>query len=93
MPKYKIEYAIAIHGHAHPNTHTTSDPVEAEEFLSELLERGCKIRSIAHEGIELPQEESDQMIKTAAGILTTRNLCRSLDIDTISVHDRFGSPA
>ena len=32
------------------------------------------------------------MIKTAAGMLETRHLCRSLGIDTVEAHHRFGSP-
>jgi hypothetical protein len=88
QPKYKIEYAMINREH-----HLANDPIEAEEFLSCLLQRGFRIFGILHQGVELPREEFDRMIKTAAGILTTRNLCRSLDIDSNEAHDRFGTPA
>jgi hypothetical protein len=91
--KYKIEFAVPRHGRDQPEDHFTDDPIEAEDFLSRLLERGFKILGILHEGVEVSQAESDRMIKTAVGLLTTRNLCRSLGIDSSEAHNRFGSPA
>jgi hypothetical protein len=93
LAKYKIEYGIKFHGHTQKHHHQTDDPVVAEQFLSELLERGFAIDGIAHEGVALPRNESDRMIKTAAGMLATRHICASLGIDTIEAHHRFGSPA
>ncbi len=61
--------------------------------MSELLERGFKITGILHEGVALSKAEFDKIIRTAAGILTARHICRSLGIDTAEAHHRFGSPA
>lgn len=93
LAKYKIDYAIPFHSHDEPHHYLTNDPVSAEEFLSELLERGFKIKGISHEGVALPKAETDMMIKTAAGILATRHICRSLGIDSVEAHHRFGAVA
>ena len=93
MAKYKIEYAVPFHRHDQPHHYLTDDPVAGQEFLTELLERGFKITGILHEGVALPKVDSDKMIKTAAGILATKHICRSLGIDTAEAHHRFGSPA
>ena len=93
IAKYKIDYGIPFHGHTEKHHYLTNDPVTAEQFLSQLLERGFKIDAISHEGVALPKNEADGMIKSAAGILTTRHLCASLGIDTVEAHHRFGSPA
>lgn len=97
IAKYNIEYAIPLHGreHRHEQTqhHLTDDPVTCEEFLSELLERGITIKTVSHEGVALPKIEFDKMIKTAAGMLATRHICRSLGLDSVEAHHRFGSPA
>ena len=92
IAKYKIEYGIKFHGHTQKHHHLTDDPVAAEQFLSDLLERGFQIAGISHEGV-LPKNETDEMIKNAAGMLATRHICASLGIDTVEAHHRFGSPA
>jgi hypothetical protein len=97
IAKYNIEYAIPFHGRDHRHEQTqhyhTDDPVTCEEFLSELLERGITINSVSHEGVTLPKIDFDKMIKTAAGMLATRHICRSLGVDSVEAHHRFGSPA
>lgn len=93
LAKYSIEYAVPFKRHDHPHHHLTDDPVECEQFLTELLERGFKITKILHEGVELPKVDFDRMIKTAAGILAGNHLCRSLGIDREEAHHRFGVPA
>lgn len=93
MAKYKIEYSVPFRGHDQPHHYMSDDPVACEEFLTKLLERGFKITGILHEGIALPKVDSDKMIKTAAGMLATKHICRSLGIDTAEAHHRFGSPA
>ena len=93
IAKYKIEYGIKFQGHTQNHDYHTDDPVTCEQFLSELLERGFQIGGIYHDGVELPKNESDKMIKTAAGILATRHLCAALGIDTVEANHRFGSPA
>jgi hypothetical protein len=93
LAKYNIEYAVPFNRRQQWHNHLTDDPVACEEFLSEMLERGFKIRSIHHEGMELPRVEFDRLIKSAAGMLTTRHLCAALDIDSTEAHHRFGCPA
>ena len=93
LAKYKIDYAIPFHGHTQKHHYLTNDPVTVEQFLSELLERGFLIESVSHEGVPLPHNESDCMVKTAAGMLATRHICASLGIDSVEAHHRFGSPA
>lgn len=93
LAKYKIEYSVPFNRHAEALHYLSNDPVACEEFLTELLERKFKIRSILHEGVELPRVDFDRMIKTAAGILTTKHVCGALDIDSTEARHRFGSPA
>jgi len=92
MAKYKIEYSIPFNRHAEHLHHLTNDPVECEEFLTELLEKKFKIRNVFHDGIELPRVELDRMIKTAAGILAGRHVCSALGIDSVEARHRFGLP-
>jgi len=93
LPKYKIEYAIPYKRSEEPHRYTTDDPVACEELLCELLERQFKIKAVLHDGVALPPVDFDKMIKTAAGILAAKHICKSLDIDTAEAHHRFGSPA
>lgn len=93
LAKYKIEYAIPFNRHEQPHHHLTNDPVACEEFLTELLERGFKINDVSHEGVSLPKVEFDKLIKTAAGVLATNHICKSLGVDRVEAHHRFGSPA
>ena len=93
LAKYKIEYAIPFNRHDQPHHHLTNDPVACEEFLTELLERGFKIKDVFHEGVSLPKVDFDKLIKTATGVLATNHICKSLGIDRVEAHHRFGSPA
>ena len=93
LAKYKIEYAIAFHGHEQAHHYTTDDPVACEEFLSELLERGFKIKEVLHQGAALPKSDFDKLVKTASGILATKHICKSLDIDRAEAHYRFAFPS
>ena len=93
LAKYNIEYAIPFRTNVGSHHYLTDDPVACEAFLADLLEHGFKIVSLHHEGAELPKVESDRMIQVAAGILASRHLCRSLGIDSLTAHERFGTPA
>lgn len=93
LSKYKIEYAIAFHGHEQAHHYQTDDPVSCEEFLAELLERGFRIQAVLHQGAALPKGDFDRFIKTAAGILATKHICKSLGIDRAEAHHRFGLPS
>jgi hypothetical protein len=70
--------------------YSTDDPVACEEFVEELLERGFVIRAIKHEGVELPKQEFDKLVKTAAGMLASKQICASLGIKPEEQHYRFG---
>ena len=93
LAKYKIEYAIPFKRHDEPHHYLTNDPVTCEEFLTELLERGFKIKAVLHDGAALPTVDFDKLIKTAAGMLATNHICKSIGVDRAEAHHRFGSPA
>lgn len=93
IPKYTIEYTTQFRQHAQPNHYSTDDPVACEEFAEELLERGFSIRAIKHEGLDLPKHEFDRIIKTAAGMMTSKHICTSLDIKPEEEKFRFGFTA
>ena len=93
IPKYNVEYTVDLGRHAHTSHYTTDDPVACEQFLTELLERGHRIRGIHHEGVELPKVDSDKMIKTAASMLAAKRICIALAIKPEEEHYRFGFTA
>lgn len=93
LAKYKIEYAIAFGRQDQPHHYLTDDPVVCGEFLTELLEHGFKIKAVLHQGVALPKAEFDKLIKTAAGMLATNHICKSLGIDRVEASHRFGLPA
>lgn len=93
LAKYDIEYIINPHHNKRVDTHRTDDPVEVEDFLISLLAGGARIQGIKHEGVELTQKESDQMLCVAAQRLASRVLCDSLGLDSAAVKHRFGFAA
>ena len=93
LPKYSVEFSTQFRKHAQTNHYGTDDPVACEEFISELLEHGHRVRDIRHEGLSLPRPEFDHIVKTAAGMLATRHICTTLGIDHAEAHHRFGLPA
>ncbi len=93
LPKYSIEYTVTFRKHDFMHHMGTDDPVAAEEFLEELLERGYKIRAIKHDGAELPQKDFDKMVKTAAGMIAAKLICASLGIKGEEERYRFGFTA
>lgn len=90
LPKYTIEYSTRLRGHAPVNHYGTDDPVACEEFINELLEHGCRVHAIKHEGLDLPAPDFDRMLKTAAGMAAARRLCTSLGIKPEEEKFRFG---
>jgi hypothetical protein len=93
LPKYTIEYTAQF-GRQSQNYHYSSDdPVACEEFLAELLERGFRIKTIRHDGLDLPEADFDRMIRTAGGMLASKHICASLGISTEEEHHRFGFTA
>lgn len=93
IAKYNIEFATPFRKGAHINHYQTDDPVTAEQFLAELLERGFKIREIKHDGVALSQPDFNKMVKTAANIMVSQHLCASLDIKPDEERFRFGFAA
>lgn len=91
LPKYTIEYTFARQ--ADPNHYSSDDPVACEQFLEELLQHGFRVQAIKHEGLDLPKQEFDKMIKTAAGMLAGARICASLGIKPEEERYRFGFSA
>jgi hypothetical protein len=93
LPKYTIEYAIQFKRSPEVYQYRSDDPVACEEFLEELLERGCRINAIRHEGLDMSKPDFDKMIKTAAGMLAAKSVCSALGITKEEEHYRFGFAA
>ena len=93
LAKFDIEYVIHPQHNQRQDTHRTDDPVEAEDFLMNLLVVGARIKAIKHEGIALEAAQEDRMLRVAAERLASRLLGRSLDLDTVQVKHRFGFAA
>ncbi|MDB6138250.1 MAG: hypothetical protein JWO94_1322 [Verrucomicrobiaceae bacterium] len=93
LAKFDIEYVIQPQHNKRVDTHRTSDPVEAEDFLMSLLATGAHIGPIKHEGNQLDPKQSDQMLRVAVGRLASRLLCSSLHLDSAAVNHRFGFAA
>lgn len=90
IPKYAVEYLLPNRKNQAPGHYGTDDPVACEEFLTELLDRGICLRGIKHDGVELPREDFDRMVKTAAGMMAARRVCSSLQIKPEEEKYRFG---
>ena len=90
MPRYTVEYLMKFRGHSRPEQYATDDPVACEQFVEELLQLGLPIRAIKHEGLDLSKHEFDRIIKTAAGMLASKQICTSLGIKPEEEHHRFG---
>lgn len=93
IPKYTVEYTNQFRKHALAHHYSTDDPVACEAFVEELLERGLPIRAIKHEGVDLPRKEFDKIVKSAAGLLASRQICSSLGIKPDEEKYRFGFAA
>lgn len=93
MPKYTVEYTTQFRKHAQMNHYSTDDPVACEEFIEELLERGLPIRGIKREGLDLPKNDFDKVVRTAAGMLASKHICASLGIKPEEEKFRFGFAA
>lgn len=93
FPKFSIDYVPLRQHITRAFTHQTDDPVEAEEFLMHLLMTGAKIQEIRHQGEALKGVKFDHMLKIAADRCAADMLRHSLDLDYLSVKDRFGYAA
>ena len=90
IPEYTIEYLVNFKRHPETCHCNGDDLVACAEFPAEVLERGCQIRAIRHEGLDLTRPEFDKMIKLAAGMLAAKSIRSSLGISTEEEHYRFG---
>ncbi len=90
IPKYTVEFTTKFRSHTPTNHYSTDDPVACEEFVEELLDRGFGVRSIRHEGVDLPKPDFDRLVKTAAGMLASKRICKSLGINPDEEKYRFG---
>jgi len=91
--KFTIDYTRHPRSLEPAGTHRTNDPIEAEEYLMQLLHARSRILSIRHEGVEIPRAQFDQMLKIAGERLISESLRHALDIDTAEVRHRFGFAA
>ena len=92
LTKYSVEYSQHFRKHSPPDHHCyyTDDPVAAEEFVQELLEKGMGIHAIKHEGADLPQPEFDRVVRVAAARLAAQCICVALNIKPSEERFRFG---
>ena len=93
LAKFAIDYTIYPQHNKRVDTHRTDDPVEAEDFLMNLLALGARILSIKHEGTELDEAKSTQMLRIAAERVASKLLATSLGLDVPAVKHRFGFAA
>ena len=89
LPKYTVEYVPSFPRHSPIIHYSTDDPVTCEGFVEELLGRGFKIAAIKHEGLDLPRQDFDRMIKTAAETMASKCICASLGIKADEAKFRF----
>lgn len=93
IPKYTVEYSTNLRHGGLVNHYSTDDPVNCEEFLAELLDKGYGVRGIKHEGVGLEGAEFDRMVKEAASQLASQKICASLGIKAEEERFRFGFAA
>jgi hypothetical protein len=91
--KFTIEYTRHPHSNEPAGTHRTNDPIEAEEYLMQLMHARSRILSVKHEGVEIPRVQFDRMMKVAGERLVSEMFCHALDIDTAESRHRFGLAA
>jgi hypothetical protein len=93
IPIYTIEYTTKFQKRNTVNHYSTDDPVTCEQAIEELLERGLGLKAIKHEGVDLPKQDFDKMIQTAAGMLASKHICGALGIKPEEERYRFGFSA
>jgi hypothetical protein len=91
LAKYHVEFSIPLEHRRLVNDFHTNDPVELERFVADLLLRGCKINSISHQGVALPQSEFDSVVLLGAKTAMIKLLTGALDIDEANVRHRFAA--
>lgn len=93
LNKFAIEYTPFPQHNETILTHRTDDPVEAEEFLMQLLVSRSRIREVRHEGTKMSDHQFDRMLTVAAERIVSLLLRESLGIDSAEAKHRFGFAA
>jgi len=89
LHKFTIAYTRHPRSTEPSGVHRTDDPIEAEEYLMQLLHARSRILSIRHEGVDMPQAQFDRMLKVASERPSSEMLEHALDIDSAEVRHRF----
>ena len=93
LKKFAITYILFPQHNDRVLTHRTDDPVEAEDFLMQLMVSGARICSISHDAQELAPHQFDRMVRVAAERLVVRLIASSLGLDAAAIRHRFGFAA
>jgi len=93
LTKFAIDYSSFPHQGNRVFTHLTDDPIEAEDFLMQLLAARARICAIRHNGAIMTGPQFNQMLKVAAERIASALLRESLTLDAAEVKDRFGFAA
>ena len=93
LNKFAIDYSAFPHHGSRTFTHQTDDPIEAEDFLIQLLAIRAHIIEIRHDGAAVSGHQFDQMLKVAAERIAAALLRESLTLDASEIKDRFGFAA
>lgn len=89
LHKFTIDYTRHPRSAEPAGTFRTDDPIEAEDYLMQLLLARSRILSIKHEGAEMSQAQFDRMLKVAGERLLAEVLRHALDIDAAELRHRF----
>ncbi|HRE08926.1 MAG TPA: hypothetical protein PKX00_25130 [Opitutaceae bacterium] len=65
LSKFAIDYLSFSHHGNRTFTHLTDDPIEAEDFLMQLLAARARITAIRHDGAAMTAKQFDRMLKVA----------------------------
>ena len=93
LSKFAIDYLSFSHHGNRTFTHLTDDPIEAEDFLMQLLAARTRITAIRHDGAAMTAKQFDRMLKVASERISSELLRVSLGLDPSEIKDRFGFAA
>jgi hypothetical protein len=93
LSKFAIDYLSFSHHGNRTFTHLTDDPIEAEDFLMQLLAARARITAIRHDGAAMTSKQFDRMLKVASERISSELLRVSLGLDPAEIKDRFGFAA
>lgn len=93
LNKFSIDYIMFPQHNTRVRNYLTDDPIEAEEFLMQLLLSRAAIKTIRHEGGTLTGHQFDRMLKVAAERIVSDLLRESLHVDASEIKNRFGFAA